>query len=107
MGQRSEWVERIRNGLRNSRFPQGVEGLFVGISAMYHAAKVAGITDRIVPKREAMRAFADAVAQLDASDHRSVANLTLVKEIIGWVFDDERSCLLFKRNWVAGGTSYV
>merc|ERR1712050_359052 len=54
-----------------------------------------------------MRAFADALAVLDASDHRTVANLTLVKEIVGWVFDDERSCLLFKRNWVADGTSYI
>jgi len=36
-----------------------------------------------------------------------VANLTLVKEIITWVFDDERSCLLFKRNWTAGGNSHV
>jgi len=105
--ERGDWVERIRDALRSGHFPQGVEGLFVGISAMYHAAKVAGITERIVPKREAMKAFADSLAKLDASDHRNIANLTLVQEIIRWVFDDDRTSFLFKRNWNANGTSYV
>jgi len=106
--ERADWVERIREGLRSSQFPKGVQGLFVGISAMYHAAKVAGVIERIVTKREAMKAFADALAQLDANaDHRSIANLTLAQEIIRWVFDDDYSCMLFKRNWHANGTEYV
>jgi hypothetical protein len=106
--ERGDWVERIRDGLRSSQFPKGVQGLFVGISAMYHAAKVAGVTERLVTKREAMKAFADSLARLDANaDHRSIANLTLVQEIIRWVFDDDHSCMLFKRNWHANGTEYV
>jgi len=106
--ERGDWVERIRDGLRSSQFPKRVQGLFVGISAMYHAAKVAGVTERLVTKREAMKAFADALARLDANaDHRSIANLILVQEIIRWVFDDDHSCMLFKRNWRANGTEYV
>jgi len=105
--ERGEWVERIRDSLRSNHFPQQVTGLFVGIAAMYYAAKVAGIAERIVSKKEAMEALADALAKLDASDDRNIANLTLVQEIIRWVFDDERSCLLFKRAWNANGASYI
>jgi len=105
--ERCDWVELIRDALRANQFPQRVEGLYVGISAMYHAAKAAKITERIIPKQEAMKAIADALAKLDASDCRSIANLTLAQEIIRWVFDDERSCLLFKRDWCFDGNSYV
>jgi len=106
--QRSDWIERIRSGLRASQFPRGLSGFYVAISAMYHAAKASGINDRLVTKSEAIAAFASLLAKLDAKDHRSIANVTLVKEIITWVFDDETSVLLFKRNWsTAGSTTYV
>merc|ERR1719433_1492662 len=105
--ERCDWVARIRDSLRSSQFPQGVQGLFIGISAMYYSAKTAGIADRIVTKKEAMKALADTLAHTDSTDHRCIANLTLAQEILRFVFADERSCFLFKRNWHADGTSYV
>jgi len=105
--ERSLWVERIRDGLRSSSFPQGVTGLFVGISAMYYAAKAAGVANRIVAKQEVVLKLSDTLSKVDVNDHRTVANLTLVKEIISWTFDENKSCFLFKRNWRAGGTEHV
>jgi len=105
--ERGEWVERIRDNLRTNHFPQGVQGLFIGISAMYHSAKMAGINDRIVTKKEAMKAFADALSKFDLEDHRGIANLTLSQEMLRWVFADDRSCFLFKRNWKTDDTCYV
>jgi len=105
--ERSDWVERIRGSLQSTDFPQGVCGMFVGISAMYHAAKKVGIADCIVTKQEVMLAFAEYLATMDSNDHRVVANLTLVKEIIGWVFADSGASFLFKRNWVSGEETYI
>merc|ERR1712139_421351 len=79
--ERSEWVERIRMGLRGNNFPRRVRGLFIGISAMYHAVKAAGCADRIISKGEVVTALAEKLKTLNLSDHRSVANLTLVKEV--------------------------
>jgi len=105
--ERSDWVERIRGSLYANRFPTSVCGLYVGISAMYHAAKFAGISDRIVTKQEAVAALASALSKVNASDHRTIANLTLVKTVIDWVFEDNKSCLLFKRNWSSEGNTFV
>lgn len=101
------WVERIRDSLASSKYPQALCGLFVGISAVYHACKQAGLADRVVGKLEVIKGLSDALAKLDGTDHRQVANLMLVKELIAYAFHDERSCFLFKRNWHAGGSSHV
>jgi len=101
------WVERIRDSLAHSKYPQALCGLFVGISAVYHACKQAGLADRVVGKLEVIKGLSDALSKLDGTDHRQVANLMLVKELISYSFDDERSCFLFKRNWHAGGSSHV
>eukprot|EP00927_Polykrikos_kofoidii_P011128 TRINITY_DN14698_c1_g1_i1.p1 TRINITY_DN14698_c1_g1~~TRINITY_DN14698_c1_g1_i1.p1 ORF type:complete len:1153 (+),score=211.18 TRINITY_DN14698_c1_g1_i1:34-3459(+) len=104
--ERSIWVQRIQTGLQRSSFPVGLPGVFVGISAMYYAAKHAGIEDRIVSKDEVVEAFAVALAKLDGQDHKDIANLTLVKEIISRTFAEE-SCFLFKRNWDVGSQRFV
>jgi len=105
--ERSNWVCRIHEALRVAEFPTGLGGFFVGISAMYHAAKTAGIADRLVSKREAVSAFATKLSKLEATDQRNISNLTLVKEIVEWVFADDISMLLFKRNWSTPSATYV
>jgi len=105
--ERADWAERIREGLRSAEFPKGLCGFYVGISAMYHAAKLAGVADRLVPKQEVVSALATALTGPKAADARTVANLTLVKEIVDWVFDADSACLLFKRNWTSSSGKYV
>jgi len=101
------WVEKIRSELRSCHFPQGECGLFVAVGATYYAARVAGLSDRVVEKQQAIAGLASAIAKLDCTDRREVANLTLVKELIDWVFDDFRSAILFKRTWHTGGTTHI
>merc|ERR1719330_250422 len=67
MEERIEWIERIRDSLKKNRIPRNMSGLYVGISAMYYAAKCAGINDRIVTCPEAVAALAAAIADVDLS----------------------------------------
>lgn len=101
------WVERIRAALHHEGFPQGLTGLFVGISAFFYAAKTAGVEDRIVEKHEVVVALANSLANAKETDHKTIANLILTKELISWAFDDDKSCFLFKRNWTANGSTHV
>eukprot|EP00746_Dinoflagellata_sp_MGD_P138745 gnl/MRDRNA2_/MRDRNA2_72331_c0_seq1.p1 gnl/MRDRNA2_/MRDRNA2_72331_c0~~gnl/MRDRNA2_/MRDRNA2_72331_c0_seq1.p1 ORF type:complete len:1019 (+),score=221.89 gnl/MRDRNA2_/MRDRNA2_72331_c0_seq1:70-3126(+) len=104
--ERVMWVERIHDKFKASSFPKGIHGLFVGISATYHAAKKAGIADRIIGKGEAVMALAKALNELGPNDSRDIANLILVKELLEWAFDEGAS-FLFKRNWHIGGHQYT
>mmetsp|Transcript_34331 Transcript_34331/g.80332 ORF Transcript_34331/g.80332 Transcript_34331/m.80332 type:complete len:950 (-) Transcript_34331:7-2856(-) len=102
-----EWTLAAR-GLLASHFPQQkLQGFYVGISAVYHAAKSAGVADRFVSQSEAVGALTATLAKLERTDVRSIANITLVKEMIEGLFEPELTLFLFKRNWKVGDCTYV
>jgi len=103
---RVEWVMMIRGFLASSFPSQRMHGFFVGISAVYHAAKAAGIADRFIKQPEAVQAFSTCIAGLAPTDVRSISNLLLVREMIMGIFDEDSS-FLFKRNWKVGDCTYV
>jgi len=58
-GQLHTWQSRVRDVLEESQgpWPANRRGIFVGISSMYYAAKVAGIHERLISRKDALRAL--------------------------------------------------
>lgn len=96
--ERLAWAQRVWHALESSGHPRGLEGLFVGISAVYYAAKTCKVEDRLVQRNEAIDALEKTLDNLDPSDHRTIANLTLVRELLEYSFG-AGAVFLFKRNW--------
>merc|ERR1719375_146856 len=106
------WREKVRGGIKDS--VTGLEGLFVGIGAAFHAAKEAGIAGELLQQPVAIaalrRRLKDAMAQQGQNElkkeHRTIANLVLVIELISHVLH-EKSWLIFRREWDLSGNPGV
>lgn len=99
------WSSCVREALRSAEYPRGLTGLYVGISALYHAAKACSIDNRIVCHGEVLQALTSAL-QEDPQDHRRLANLVLVRELLSYVFSSD-AVFLFKRAWLVRDTEFV
>eukprot|EP00928_Gymnodinium_smaydae_P072393 TRINITY_DN55767_c0_g1_i1.p1 TRINITY_DN55767_c0_g1~~TRINITY_DN55767_c0_g1_i1.p1 ORF type:complete len:582 (-),score=134.61 TRINITY_DN55767_c0_g1_i1:84-1829(-) len=104
------WTDQVQQGLASSNFPRGIEGLVVGISATFYAAKEAGIDDRIISKAEAVEAFSRRLAAVlncgteaaaAKAAMRSAANVALVRALVQHALHDDCR-ILFRRNWKVG-----
>merc|ERR1712216_953235 len=104
--ERQHWQSRVQAELRKANFPKGLCGLYVGISAAYHAANAADAADRLINKTGMLAHLDDRLTTLKDDDVRSISNLILIRELISWVFDPQ-ACFVFKRNWQADGETYV
>lgn len=105
-----EWQHRIRMALEAGKWPSGRRGVFVGISSMYHAAKAAGIDQRLVSRGQALAALKLALAQEltdgSGSNHGNgnkthqqiVANMIIVVTVIEHVMHED-AWLYFRRAW--------
>lgn len=84
-----------------------IPGSFVGISAVYHAAKAAEIAGSTVTKNEAIKAFDVALAKaIAANDARTMYNLTLVRTVLSVIIMDGEK-IFFQRNWRIGEDDFV
>eukprot|EP00747_Dinoflagellata_sp_TGD_P048649 gnl/TRDRNA2_/TRDRNA2_145733_c1_seq1.p1 gnl/TRDRNA2_/TRDRNA2_145733_c1~~gnl/TRDRNA2_/TRDRNA2_145733_c1_seq1.p1 ORF type:complete len:1161 (+),score=168.05 gnl/TRDRNA2_/TRDRNA2_145733_c1_seq1:236-3484(+) len=108
------WEELITNGLLERSMPMIQRGVFLGIGAVYHAAKEAKCADRLLHKdalvtmlRAKSEELLMAVHDMeDSSTMLSLANVTLVRVIIEHTL--HRSALIVcKRNWTVGESSFV
>jgi hypothetical protein len=113
----ASWIGRYREGLRQATFPTGLRGLFIGISATYYAAKESSCADRVMTKGEVIAAFSTKIEGLlaqagnagdDATEkcRKSMANMSLVRELLNWVLHDDAR-ILFRRNWKVGDQEAV
>eukprot|EP00930_Biecheleria_cincta_P055612 TRINITY_DN41923_c0_g1_i1.p1 TRINITY_DN41923_c0_g1~~TRINITY_DN41923_c0_g1_i1.p1 ORF type:complete len:1283 (+),score=205.77 TRINITY_DN41923_c0_g1_i1:231-4079(+) len=105
-------------------WPSELRGIFVGISALYYAAHDAGITERLIQKKDTLIALSHAIeeelaqgcAQVSATGdtasrrlqlhQRKVANLVMAHCLINRVLHDD-AWLYFRRTWLMGNSSFV
>lgn len=105
-------------------WPSGLRGIFVGISALFYAAQDAGITERLIQKKDTLIALSLAIeeelAQVseavspagDSGSRRlqlhqqKVANLVMAHCLINRVLHDD-AWLYFRRTWLMGTSSFV
>jgi len=119
-----KWRDRINDcftALRTSgEFPEkmdkGLRGLYIGISAVFYAAKSAGCAEVILQKASFLQCLEKKLEELmvkppkpktvgdrEVHDHREIANLTLVHTVVDRVLHDS-AWIVCKRNWKAQPT---
>jgi len=112
------WRTRIRKEIASMDLPHklngNLRGVFIGISAVYYAAQLAGCAECLLPKASFLQQLGEKLDELLARprepkeskggglvyDHRDVSNLVLVSEIVGSVLA-ESAWIVCKRNWTA------
>eukprot|EP00930_Biecheleria_cincta_P043485 TRINITY_DN29859_c0_g1_i1.p1 TRINITY_DN29859_c0_g1~~TRINITY_DN29859_c0_g1_i1.p1 ORF type:complete len:1145 (-),score=189.64 TRINITY_DN29859_c0_g1_i1:77-3298(-) len=103
------WNKMAENDELPDRVASGLRGLLVGISAVFHASKLAGCAETILPRtlflNRILRKLDDLVAdppepKNGAYDHRDAANLTLVHEVVSRALAPT-AWIVCKRNWHA------
>merc|ERR1719163_1413915 len=84
--------------------PSQCRGLFVGISAVFYAAKAAGCAGKILPRDVflgKLHAKINELMEKGGQAGRDLANLTLVASLVEFIL--HRSALIVcKRNWKVG-----
>jgi len=101
----ADWKDLVGNAVREHGMSQGQRGLFLGISAIYYAAKEAQIADRLVSRDEFLTAVQLRVERLmieGGSDERAIANLTLVLVLVEHVLHKSAQ-LVCRRRWSVSG----
>eukprot|EP00746_Dinoflagellata_sp_MGD_P021353 gnl/MRDRNA2_/MRDRNA2_149852_c0_seq1.p1 gnl/MRDRNA2_/MRDRNA2_149852_c0~~gnl/MRDRNA2_/MRDRNA2_149852_c0_seq1.p1 ORF type:complete len:425 (-),score=77.39 gnl/MRDRNA2_/MRDRNA2_149852_c0_seq1:35-1309(-) len=99
------WATCVRDALRAAECPRGLTGLYVGISAIFHAAKACGVDNRIVCHGEVIQAL-NAGLRADPSDSRRLANFVLVRELLSYGFSSG-AVFIFKREWQVQDSKHV
>jgi len=111
------WRARIRDQIEAAELPHKLEGnlrgVYIGISAVFYAADLAGCSQTLLPKGtfvakleqkiEALLANPPPPTEKDGKqvyDHRAFSNLTLVAEVVRRVMSDT-AWIVCKRNWKA------
>ncbi|CAE8725430.1 unnamed protein product, partial [Polarella glacialis] len=113
------WQVRIREKLESMDLPPKLDGnlrgVYIGISAVYYAADLAGCSEVLLPKAVFVERLGAKLADLLANppapkkckpgqdqvfDHREFANLVLVREVVSRVMADT-AWIVCKRNWRA------
>jgi hypothetical protein len=103
------WNQMAENDELPDRVESGLRGLLVGISAIFHASKLAGCAEMILPKalflERVLQKLDDLVADPPKSkngvyDHRDAANLALVHEVVSRALAPT-AWIVCKRNWRA------
>jgi len=112
------WRHRIRGTVEAMELPAKVKegqlrGVYIGISAVFYAAKEAGCTERLMPRDAFLGALSGKLNELLANppkpqekdgkimyDHRPFSNLVLVREIVGRVLAPS-AWIVCKREWLA------
>jgi len=114
------WRGQIREEIRSMDLPpkmnKGLRGVYIGISAVYYAAKTAKCHERLLPKVEFLAHLDNCLKNMLESqtppvdcdghqehqlyDHREFANLVLVHEIVSSVLA-ESAWVVCKREWKA------
>lgn len=111
------WRTRIREQIESADLPAKLEGnlrgVYIGISAVFYAADLAGCSQTLLPKAVFVRKLEDKIEALlkdppaptekngqQVYDHRAFSNLTLVAEVVQRVMSDT-AWIVCKRNWKA------
>jgi len=103
----------------SQEWPSALRGIFVGISSMFYAARDAGITARLIQKKDCLNAFTTALeaelrdpkgAKEDPKKlqlhHQKVANLAMAHAFISRLLHDD-AWLYFRRSWQMGQSSFI
>eukprot|EP00930_Biecheleria_cincta_P039447 TRINITY_DN27125_c0_g2_i1.p1 TRINITY_DN27125_c0_g2~~TRINITY_DN27125_c0_g2_i1.p1 ORF type:complete len:1165 (+),score=238.51 TRINITY_DN27125_c0_g2_i1:83-3496(+) len=114
----TEWRKRLREQIASMDFPpklQGnLRGVYIGISAVYYAADLAGCSQTLLPKKAFIQKLEEKLQELlenppdpkegkdgtKTYDHRAFSNLTLVSEVVN-SFMADTAWIVCKRNWKA------
>lgn len=97
--------------MESTVWPSGLRGLFVGISSMFYAAQAAGIDGKLIRKKFALSAFAQAIEQelhaefpaeqpgpVIQAHQRKLASLAMAHALVSHVLHDD-AWLYFRRTW--------
>lgn len=115
-------AQQLGECLKENQFhewPSGLRGIFVGISSMFYAARDAGITARLIQKKDCLSAFSSAL-ESEIRDPRGaagdlkklqlhqqkVANLAMAHAFISRLLHDD-AWLYFRRSWQMGESSFI
>jgi len=99
-----QWRELVTTCADESHFPTEQRGLFVGISAVYYAAKLAGCEDKVLKRDEFLERLElqrNALMKEGGHDRRGLSNLVLVAALVQFVLH-RTSLIVCKRNWHVG-----
>jgi hypothetical protein len=96
-----EWRDLVLCCADEVEVPHSQRGLFVGISAFFYAAKLAGCEDQILEKSDFIDALESKIEELleSGGTGRDLANLTLVSALVGHVLHSKAK-IVCKRNWL-------
>ncbi|CAK0870644.1 unnamed protein product [Prorocentrum cordatum] len=96
-----EWRDLVVCCAEEVDVPRGQRGLFVGITAFFYAAKLAGCEDRILEKSEFLDALEAKKEELleSGGTGRDLANLTLVAALGDHVMHNKAK-IVCKRTWL-------
>jgi hypothetical protein len=114
----TEWRKKLREQIASMDLPPklncNLRGVYIGISAIYYAADLAGCSQTLLPKKAFIQKLEEKIEELledppdpkegkdgtKTYDHRAFSNLTLVSEVIN-SFMADTAWIVCKRNWKA------
>jgi len=100
------WIARVSHEMKKANMRPS-PGTFVGISAMFHAAKAAGIAGSSLSKKDAINGFDTALTKMIAeNDQRNMYNVAMARTLILFLLTDD-SKIFFQRNWKIGDEEMV
>lgn len=116
---KAQHMSQLLRENQSQEWPSGLRGIFVGISSMFYAARDAGITARLIQKKDCLSAFTTALeaelrdpkgAREDPKKlqlhHQKVANLAMAHSFISRLLHDD-AWLYFRRSWQMGQSSFI
>lgn len=105
----SQWHDLVKCCAEERKMPSNQRGLFVGISAYFYAAKLAGCAEVILERDPFLAKLYQKRDQLmmeGGTDGRGLANLTLVAALLEYTL--HRSAMVVcKRSWHVGDTDVI
>lgn len=100
------WIARVASEINKANMQQ-LPGTFVGISAMFHAAKAANIAGSALTKKDAISGFDAALTKMVAeNDARNMYNVAMARTLLLFLLADDGR-IFFQRNWVIGDEEFV
>lgn len=116
---KAQHMSQLLRENQSQEWPSNLRGIFVGISSMFYAARDAGITARLIQKKDCLQAFTTALeaelrdpkgAKEDPKKlqlhHQKVANLAMAHAFISRLLHDD-AWLYFRRSWQMGSSSFI
>lgn len=106
------WTDVVNEYLNKHQVVTGQRGLFLGITAVYYAAKAVHVDGLLLERDEFLSALTSSIDKAleeeghDESYIRLVSNLTLVKALVKHVLH-RTATIVCKRNWLSGGREFV